>query len=84
MSVQIRGQWQYVENGETLSIEECRKLKPVDTYLWGDVFYHLYQRESDGKLFIYSEWYSCERASEGYFQRYCNLSDKPAVVSQVN
>lgn len=65
-------QWHYVVGGEKISIAECRKLEPVDTYLWGDVFYHLYQRE-DGKQFIYSEWYSCTQASEGCFVQYCYI-----------
>jgi hypothetical protein len=69
---QIYQDWHYVVGGETISIAECRKLKPVNTYLWGDVFYHLYER-SDGKRFIYSEWYSCNVASEGCFVQHCYI-----------
>lgn len=68
--VKVYRNWHYVVGGETMTIADCRKLKPVDTYLWGDVFYHLYQRE-DGKQFIYSEWYDCKVACEGCFVQYC-------------
>lgn len=66
----IRKQWHYILGGESISIDDCIKLKPIDQYLWGDVWYHLYQRQ-DGKLFIYSEWYSCNAALEGCFVEYC-------------
>lgn len=54
MSVNIYQSWHYIPNGETISITECRQLTPVNQYLWGDVWHHLYKR-GDGKLFIYSD-----------------------------
>lgn len=63
-------QWHYVKGGETISITECRKLKYIDSKLWGDVFHHIYEDEK-GKLFCYSEWYSCTVAVEGCWVSYC-------------
>lgn len=67
--------WQYIPNGEVISITECRQLTPVDKYLWGDVWHHLY-KTSGGKLFIYSDWHSCQQAREGCFVQYCNIWDR--------
>lgn len=80
MSVNIYQSWHYIPNGETISIAECRQLTPVNQYLWGDVWHHLYKR-NDGKLFIYSEWYSCTKAVEGCFVQYCNIWDKPNQIN---
>jgi hypothetical protein len=35
--MEIYQEWHYVRGGETMSINECRKLSPVDQYVWGDI-----------------------------------------------
>lgn len=64
-------EWHYVRGGKKIPIRECRKMKYVDTKFWGDVFHHIY--EDEGRLFCYSEWYSCTMASEGCWVSYCYL-----------
>jgi hypothetical protein len=81
--MEIYQEWHVVRGGETMSIKECRKLSPVDQYVWGDTFHYLYRRDDDGKLFMYSECYSCQKAREGCFVQYCYISRASSIGTKM-
>lgn len=58
--------FQFIQGGERATHKELQKMQYQDTYLWGDVFYHLYKRE-DGKIFAQSEWLGNTTGREGYW-----------------
>jgi hypothetical protein len=77
MKGDVYGDWYYIPNGERISWQECMELTFLKTYLWGDVFHHMYEREEDRKLFVRSEMTGL--CKEGVWIKYCYLPSNARV-----
>lgn len=59
--------FEFVKDGESANANQLHQMRYLKVYLWGDVFYHLYERE-DGKIFAQSEWMGNTTGFEGYWR----------------